>query len=202
MRINKRTITTFFLLFLFGGSIIIQGISLMLKEKPKMNEFEIVIIETSKGVIEIEIDFKNAPITSENFKEYVENGFYDGTVIHRIIEGFMIQGGGFTTEGVIKETKNPIILESNNGLKNEKGTIAMARTSDPDSATSQFFINTANNDFLDYASGNPGYAVFGKVVSGMEVIDKIEEVETETREIYQDWPIEDIVIIRAYIKEN
>lgn len=197
MRINKRTLITFFLLFLFGGSIIIQLMSLLLNQRPKMNEYETIIMETTEGIIEIEIDFKNAPITSANFKEYVENGFYDGTIFHRIIEGFMIQGGGFTKEGEMKETRDPIKLESNNGLKNDKGTIAMARTSDPNSATSQFFINTANNDFLNYADGNPGYAVFGKVVSGIEVINKIEGVET-----FEDWPIEDVIIIRTYIKEN
>lgn len=171
--------------------------SLLLNQRPKMNEYETIIMETTEGIIEIEIDFKNAPITSANFKEYVENGFYDGTIFHRIIEGFMIQGGGFTKEGEMKETRDPIKLESNNGLKNDKGTIAMARTSDPNSATSQFFINTANNDFLNYADGNPGYAVFGKVVSGIEVINKIEGVET-----FEDWPIEDVIIIRTYIKEN
>jgi cyclophilin family peptidyl-prolyl cis-trans isomerase len=171
-----------------------------------MNEYEIIIMETSEGIIEIEIDFRNAPITSANFKEYVENGFYDGTVFHRVIEGFMIQGGGFTKEGDLKEPREPIKLESNNGLKNNNGSIAMARTSDPNSATSQFFINTANNDFLNYADGNPGYAVFGKVVSGMEVVKKIEAVETDTREMFalefENWPIEDVIIIRAYIKEN
>jgi cyclophilin family peptidyl-prolyl cis-trans isomerase len=171
-----------------------------------MNEFEIIIMETSEGIIEIEIDFRNSPITSANFKEYVENGFYDSTVFHRVIEGFMIQGGGFTKEGELKEPREPIKLESNNGLKNNDGSIAMARTSDPNSATSQFFINTANNDFLNYADGNPGYAVFGKVVSGMEVVNKIEAVETDTREMFalefENWPIEDVIIIRAYTKEN
>jgi len=163
---------------------------------------EIVVLETSKGNIEIELDRENAPVTVENFLGYVNSGFYDGTVFHRVISSFMIQGGGFTGEGVEKETNPPIKLESDNGLKNSRGTVAMARTNQPDSATSQFFINVADNPFLDYAPGNDGYAVFGKVVSGMDVVDEIKSVQTTTKYgAYQDWPVEDIVITRAYVKK-
>jgi len=163
---------------------------------------EIAVIETNKGTIEIELDRENAPVTVENFVNYVNSGFYDGTVFHRVIPNFMIQGGGFTAEGVQKETNAPIKLESDNGLKNLQGTIAMARTNDPDSATSQFFINVVDNPALDYASGNDGYAVFGKVTSGMEVVDDIASVKTTTKYgYYADWPVEEIVIEKAYLKE-
>jgi cyclophilin family peptidyl-prolyl cis-trans isomerase len=155
-------------------------------------------METSKGVILIELDFVNAPITASNFKQYVEDGFFDGTVFHRVIKGFMIQGGGFTSDAVRKVTHDPIILESNNGLKNNRGTIAMARTDVLNSATSQFFINTEANSFLDYSPNNPGYAVFGKVIEGMDVVDIIESAETDA----SDWPVEAIVIKRVYMKER
>lgn len=163
---------------------------------------EIVVLETSRGNIEIELDRENAPVTVENFVAYVNDGFYDGTVFHRVISNFMIQGGGFTGNGTQKETKPPIPLESDNGLKNTRGTVVMARTNQPDSATSQFFINVADNPFLDYASGNDGYAVFGKAVSGMDVVDEIKSVPTTTKYgAYQDWPVEDVVILRAYMKK-
>lgn len=163
---------------------------------------ETVVIETSKGTIEIELDREKAPVTVENFVGYVNDGFYDGTVFHRVIPNFMIQGGGFTAEGVQKETNAPIKLESDNGLKNLKGTIAMARTNEPDSATSQFFINVVDNPALDYASGNDGYAVFGKVTSGMGVVEDIVSVKTTTKYgYYADWPVEEIVIEKAYLKE-
>ncbi len=163
---------------------------------------EIVVLETSRGNIEIELDRENAPVTVENFVAYVNDGFYDGTVFHRVISNFMIQGGGFTGNGTQKETNPPIQLESDNGLKNTRGTVVMARTNQPDSATSQFFINVADNPFLDYASGNDGYAVFGKAVSGMDVVDEIKSVPTTTKYgAYQDWPVEDVVILRAYMKK-
>ena len=162
---------------------------------------EIVVLETSKGNIEIELDRANAPITVENFLSYVNEGFYAGTVFHRVIPGFMVQGGGFTPDGIQKETHAPIKLESRNGLKNTLGTIAMARTNAPDSATSQFFINVAGNGFLDYSPGNDGYAVFGKVVSGMEVVYSIEGVQTSSKGGHGDWPVEDIRILRAYLKD-
>jgi peptidyl-prolyl cis-trans isomerase A (cyclophilin A) len=177
-----------------------EGACEMPVEEDSMNE--IAVIETSKGTIEIELDRENAPITVENFVTYANEGFYDGTVFHRVIPGFMVQGGGFALEGPEKETRPPISLESNNGLKNLRGTIAMARTMDPDSATSQFFINTADNSFLDYAPGNDGYAVFGKVISGMDVVGFIESVETADRGMHGDWPVEDVVITRIYIKQE
>ncbi|MFA6073557.1 MAG: peptidylprolyl isomerase [Candidatus Woesearchaeota archaeon] len=161
----------------------------------------IVVLETTQGTIEVELNKDKAPISTENFLSYVKEGHYDGTIFHRIIPNFMVQGGGFLPNGTQKSTHAPIKLESKNGLKNSKGTIAMARTMVPDSATSQFFINTVNNDFLDYRSGNDGYAVFGKVVSGIDVVDKMNSVKTSNKGPNQDWPVEDIVILKAYIKE-
>lgn len=152
------------------------------------------LIQTNYGNITIQLDSSKAPITTNNFETYVKSGFYDGTVFHRVIKGFMIQGGGFTTSGTQKETNSPITLESNNGLQNKKYTIAMARTNDPNSATSQFFINTADNDFLNYGARDQGYAVFGKVVSGFDTVDKIENVQTQTKNGMQDWPVQDIII--------
>lgn len=163
---------------------------------------EIVVLETSKGNIEIELDSEHAPVTVENFLGYVNSGFYDGTVFHRVIPNFMVQGGGFTPDGTQKHTNPAIKLESDNGLKNTRGTVAMARTNNPDSATSQFFINVVDNPFLDYAPGNDGYAVFGKVVSGMDVVDEIKDVPTTVKfKFYADWPVEDVIIGKAYVKE-
>ena len=162
---------------------------------------ETVVIETSKGNIEVELYGNEAPITVENFKAYVGEDFYNGTVFHRVIPGFMVQAGGFDTNSTQKEVHDPIKLESDNGLKNIRGTIAMARTNAPNSATSQFFINTVDNGPLDYAPGNDGYAVFGKVVSGMDVVESIESVETANRGMHGDWPVEDVVITRVYLKQ-
>jgi len=171
------------------------------KEKPSNQAVEnTVVLETTKGVIEIELDLNHAPLTSANFISYVNSGFYDGLVFHRVIKGFMVQGGGFDANGNQRQAMAPIPLESNNGLKNTVGAIAMARTSNPDSATSQFFINTVDNEFLDYSQGNPGYAVFGKVVKGMHVVYAIEDSKTTERFGQQDWPVEDIVITRAYMR--
>ena len=174
------------------------------------NKKEIVVLETTMGNIEIELDRGKAPITVANFLSYVKAGFYDGTIFHRVYAGFVIQGGGFASNETEKTTNAPITLESNNGLKNLVGTIAMARTTSPNSATSQFFINLVDNPNLDYKSASePGYAVFGKVVSGMEVVNNIAKVKVETRNVtipgygeypFQMWPAEDIVIIRAYMK--
>ena len=158
-----------------------------------------VKLETSKGDIVIELYPEYSPVTVDNFLSYVEDGSYDGTVFHRVIDGFMIQGGGFTIDGDEKETNAPIELESDNKLSNERGTIAMARTSVPDSATNQFFINVADNDFLNYAPGNDGYAVFGRVVEGMEIVDSIKGVKTTVKNGMQDWPVEDVVILKAMI---
>lgn len=138
-------------------------------------------LTTNQGAIELELDSEKAPITAKNFERYVTEGFYDGTIFHRVIKGFMIQGGGFTAGMSEKQTHDPIVNEAKNGLKNDKYTIAMARTSDPDSATAQFFINVANNDFLNYNPGNPGYAVFGRVTKGTEVVDAIAKVRTGRR---------------------
>ena len=136
------------------------------------SQSNVVKLETSMGDIVIELDAQAAPVTVKNFLGYVEEGFFDGAIFHRVIPSFMIQGGGFTKEMVRKETRDPIINEANNGLKNERGTIAMARTSDPNSATAQFFINHGDSDFLNYVeSGNPGYAVFGRTIEGMDVVD-------------------------------
>lgn len=135
-------------------------------------------LKTNMGDILIELDGENAPVTTQNFHQYVTDDFYDNTLIHRVAKGFVLQGGGFDTDMNRKETRDPIINESENGLKNLKGTLSMARLRDPDSATSQFFINVKDNPNLDYSDGRPGYAVFGSVVEGMEVVEAIEQVET------------------------
>jgi cyclophilin family peptidyl-prolyl cis-trans isomerase len=159
------------------------------------NEPKKVKLETSMGDMVIELNAEAAPVTVKNFLRYVEEGFYDGTIFHRVIPDFMIQGGGFTAEMTKKETHAPIVNEAGNGLKNERGTTAMARTSDPDSATAQFFINHADNDFLNYTNdSNPGYAVFGKVVEGMEAVDQIATVETSSQKGMEDVPTEPVVI--------
>jgi cyclophilin family peptidyl-prolyl cis-trans isomerase len=161
---------------------------------------ETVVLETTKGTIEIELNRAGAPITVDNFVKYVKESFYDGIIFHRVIPDFMIQGGGFTPDGAQKRTHQPIKLESRNGLKNTSGTIAMARTNDPDSATSQFFLNLIDNSFLNASTGNQGYAVFGAVTAGMEAVKAIAAVKTSTRGPHGDWPREDIVIKRAYMK--
>ncbi len=157
-----------------------------------------VKLETSMGDIVIELNEEASPITVKNFLRYVEDGFYDGTIFHRVIPDFMIQGGGFTAEMVQKKPHPPIVNEASNGLKNDRGTIAMARTANPDSATSQFFINHKNNDFLNYAGqSKPGYTVFGKVVEGLDVVDAIAAVKTTRKGRYSDVPVEPVVIKSA-----
>ncbi len=151
-------------------------------------------IITNKGKIVVELDPNAAPITTANFLSYVDEGFYDGTIFHRVIPNFMIQGGGFTPEGEKKETKSPIVLESDNGLSNRVGTIAMARMGAPNSATAQFYINVANNQGLDYNPSNPGYAVFGRVIEGMDVVNEIRQVKTEVKNGRPNWPKEDVII--------
>jgi peptidyl-prolyl cis-trans isomerase A (cyclophilin A) len=159
-----------------------------------------VRMKTTKGDIVIELNAEKAPVTVENFLGYVKKKHYDGTVFHRVIDGFMIQGGGFTQEGQIlteKATGKGIVNEGQNGLKNDRGTIAMARTSDPNSATAQFFINVVDNAFLNYPS-NGGYAVFGKVVEGMDVVDKIKAVKTRAdARLGGDVPVETVTITSA-----
>jgi len=163
-----------------------------------------VDLHTNLGVIRIELDDERAPLSAANFIEYVKSGHYDGTVFHRVIPGFMIQGGGMEPGMKQKPTRSEIKNEANNGLKNDKYTLAMARTNAPHSATAQFFINATNNEFLNFKSESPsgwGYAVFGKVVSGAEVVDKIEKVRTGRRGFHDDVPVEDVVIERAVMVE-
>ena len=163
-----------------------------------------VTMETSKGVITLELDSEKAPVSVENFVKYAKAGHYDGTVFHRVIPGFMIQGGGFDTDMKQKDTNPPIKIEADNGLKNTKGTVAMARTSDPNSATSQFFINVADNAFLDHKSPTQqgwGYAVFGQVTDGMDVVDSIEKVKTGDNYGHQNVPLEEVIIRKVTIEE-
>jgi peptidyl-prolyl cis-trans isomerase A (cyclophilin A) len=156
-----------------------------------------VKFETSHGPFTIELFPKEAPVTVENFLRYVDDGHFDGTIFHRIVPGFVIQGGGLTADFSSKKTRAPIENEAKNGLKNSRGTLSMARTSDINSATSQFFVNLKDNAFLDNSARDYGYAVFGRVTEGMDVIDKIAAVETGTRKGYQDAPLEDVVIVSA-----
>ncbi len=161
-----------------------------------------VKLHTNHGTITLELDAEKAPKTVENFLQYVRDGFFDGTIFHRVIDGFMIQGGGFEPGMTQKPTRDAIENEAANGLKNETYTIAMARTPNPNSATAQFFINIANNSFLNFTAPTPqgyGYAVFGKVVEGMDVVDKIKKVKTGSRSGHQDVPLEDVVITQAEI---
>jgi peptidyl-prolyl cis-trans isomerase B (cyclophilin B) len=163
-----------------------------------------ITLETSKGDIRIELDADKAPVTVANFLDYARAGHYDNTVFHRVIGGFMIQGGGFDTSMNQKSTNAPIKNEADNGLKNTTGTIAMARTPDPHSATAQFFINVSDNTFLDFTSPTPqgwGYAVFGKVTDGMDVVRAIEKVQTGNKAGHQDVPLTEVVIKKVIIEE-
>jgi peptidyl-prolyl cis-trans isomerase B (cyclophilin B) len=160
----------------------------------------VVKLHTNFGEVTLELDAEKAPITVANFLEYVDSGFYDSTIFHRVIDGFMIQGGGFKQGMSQKPTKEEIKNEANNGLQNKPYTIAMARTPSPHSASSQFFINVADNDFLNFSAPTAqgwGYCVFGKVVAGMDVVDRIKKVRTGNRAGHQDVPLEDVVIERA-----
>jgi len=163
---------------------------------------KLVDLDTSKGTIRLELDDEKAPLTVKNFITNVENGHFDGTVFHRVIKGFMVQGGGFEPGMQQKPTGNTIQNEASNGLRNERYTVAMARTSAPHSATAQFFINAADNEFLNFKSETPqgwGYAVFGKVVKGNEIVDAIEQVRTGNRAGHADVPLEDVTITRATV---
>lgn len=161
-----------------------------------------ITLKTNMGNIVIELDEENAPKTSENFIQYVKDGFFDGTIFHRVINNFMVQGGGFEPGMVEKSTRAPIENEANNGLSNVIGSIAMARTADPHSASAQFFINLADNKFLDHPGQDGwGYCVFGKVTEGMDVVEKMKEVETTNRMGHQDVPADDLVIEQATITE-
>jgi peptidyl-prolyl cis-trans isomerase B (cyclophilin B) len=159
-----------------------------------------VQMETSAGTLRIELDDEKAPLSVANFLEYVKKGHFDNTVFHRVIKGFMLQGGGFEPGMKQKPTAAAIQNEANNGLKNKKYTLAMARTSDPHSATAQFFINCVDNDFLDFRAENAqgwGYAVFGRVVEGMDVVDAIEKVKTGRKGFHDDVPVDDVLITRV-----
>ena len=161
-------------------------------------------LHTNYGEITLQLDSEKAPITVQNFIDYVNSGHYDNTVFHRVIDGFMIQGGGFEPGLVQKQTRAPIRNEAANGLKNDKYTVAMARTSDVNSATAQFFINVSDNDFLNYSSPTPqgfGYCVFGKVVEGMDVVDKIKKVRTGDRGGHQNVPLENVLLEKAEVIE-
>ena len=163
-----------------------------------------VTLKTNHGDITLELFADKAPKTVENFLSYVKDGFYDGTIFHRVIDGFMIQGGGMTPDLEQKTTKDPIENEANNGVANTAGTIAMARTNDPHSATAQFFINVKDNDFLNFSSESMngwGYCVFGKVTAGMDVVEKIKNVKTGNYGYHQDVPVEAVVIENAVVSE-
>lgn len=182
----------YFVFFLLFGSLLFS------QKNPQ------VVLETSLGKIVLEIYQDKAPETAKNFLKYVDEKFYDGTIFHRVIPDFVIQGGGLNKDMVEKDTHPPIKNEADNGLSNLRGTVAMARTMDPHSATSQFFINLANNKRLNFKSKDSGkdwgYAVFGKVIEGMDVVDKIAAVKTTTKGHYEDVPQEPIIIIKAYRK--
>lgn len=163
-----------------------------------------VTFHTNLGDIVIKTFDEKSPITVKNFLDYCRDGFYDNTIFHRVINGFMIQGGGFEPGMQQKTTKDPIKNEANNGLKNNRGTLAMARTNDPHSATAQFFINVVDNDFLNFRSEQQngwGYCVFGEVVEGMDIVDKIKGVETGRSGLHQDVPVEDVIIKRITVNE-
>ncbi len=164
-----------------------------------------ILLQTNLGDIKLELDHDKAPETAKNFEQYVRDGFYDGLVFHRVISNFMIQGGGFEPGMTPRKTRDPIQNEADNGLSNMQGTVAMARTMDPHSATAQFFINVENNGFLDHSAKNAegwGYCVFGKVVEGMETVNLIRAVRTAIKAGHQDVPAEDVVIISAKVVEE
>ncbi len=190
-----RYLLIFCLLSLVG--LPMQAVAAQAKKEPVLIE-----LHTSKGVITVELDTEKAPNTAANFKQYVEEGFYDGTIFHRVIPGFMIQGGGMTADMKEKDTHAPIKNEADNGLLNKKYTIAMARTNDPHSATAQFFINAKDNEFLNFKSPSTsgwGYCVFGKVVKGMDVVDAIEKVKTGSKGWHDDVPLEPVTITKAVL---
>ncbi|WP_370978379.1 peptidylprolyl isomerase [Agaribacterium sp. ZY112] len=161
-----------------------------------------ITLHTNFGDIVLELDFEKAPKTAANFKQYAEDGHYSGTIFHRVIDGFMVQGGGFDEDMLQKDTREPVENEADNGLKNDKGTIAMARTMDPHSASAQFFINIKDNDFLNFSSKDSqgwGYCVFGKVTEGMDVVDKIRLVKTGSMMGHQDVPVEPVIIEKVSV---
>ena len=197
---NKKTYIAYAAVFVIIASAFTIVTTVLTAKGDNMS----VKLKTNYGDIVIELDAKKAPISTENFLEYVKSGFYNGTIFHRVIPGFMIQGGGFTQDMKQKATRANIKNEADNGLRNERGTIAMARTHVPDSASSQFFINLVDNHFRDFKSKTPngwGYSVFGKVVSGMDVVDKIATVQTGIRNGHQDVPTKNVIIETAVTEE-
>jgi cyclophilin family peptidyl-prolyl cis-trans isomerase len=156
-----------------------------------------IVFKTSLGDFTVELFPKEAPISAANFQQYAEDGFFDGLIFHRVVPGFVIQGGGLTPDFSQKKNRPPIENEAKNGLKNKRGTLSMARTNDVNSATSQFFVNLKDNDFLDHKPGSYGYAVFGKVTEGMDTVDKIAAVRTGRKKGFDDAPLEDVVIVSA-----
>jgi cyclophilin family peptidyl-prolyl cis-trans isomerase len=192
-------------LLMFGTFIFCLGnLAMAAGEKMEQSEKRIVALKTSEGVIRLELWADKAPITVKNFLRYVEEGFYDGTIFHRVIDNFMLQGGGFTADMVQKKPHEPIKNEAGNGAKNDLGTLAMARTNVIDSATCQFFINVKDNAFLNHRDDSPagfGYAVFGKVIEGMDVVDKIKKVPTATVGPHQDVPVKAVVIETAKVEK-
>ena len=190
--------------YVLAGFLFVMGLYFLFNTFIREEAMPKVKLTTSYGDIVLELDQENAPISTENFVNYVENGFYDETIFHRVISGFMVQGGGFLDDMTPKDDKlEPITNEANNGLRNDRGTIAMARTSDPHSATSQFFINHKDNDFLNFTTNQYdqgwGYAVFGVVTEGLDVVDKIADVQTTSVQVYQDVPVETIKILKAEV---
>lgn len=194
------------LTWLLSICMIFSGMICQANEEQKMKEHKNPTVEmkTSEGNIKIELYADKAPESVKNFLDYANSGFYNGTIFHRVIDGFMIQGGGFVSSMEQKPTKSPIVNEAGNGLKNSRGTLAMARTSDINSATAQFFINLKDNDFLDYKSQSPreyGYAVFGKVIDGMDVVDKIKAVKTGSNGVHRDVPVVPVEIISVTVQK-
>lgn len=190
-------------LFLFCGLIFFCLCSVSTSQSAQQSD-PAVKLETNYGNVIVRLDARKAPVTTANFLQYVKSGHYDGTIFHRVINNFMIQGGGMTADMKEKRTNSPIHNEADNGLKNRKYTIAMARTGNPHSATSQFFINTKDNAFLDFKAQTPqgwGYAVFGKVIKGMDVVDKIEAVATGSKSFHDDVPLSPVIIKKAYVLE-
>lgn len=175
------------------------------RDETRATENPSVILHTNFGAITVELFEEEAPKSTQNFLRYARDGHYDGTIFHRVIDNFMIQGGGFDTDMEQKPTRDPIDNEADNGLENERGTLAMARTNDPHSATSQFFINVADNSFLDHRSKHSGqtwgYAVFGRVIDGMDVVDEIRAVETAPQGMHRDMPVDPVVIERVEIPD-
>jgi cyclophilin family peptidyl-prolyl cis-trans isomerase len=198
MSFKKNLYMLVFCIFVFS----FVNLAIGAEEKMKQPEVRIVELKTSEGKIQLELWADKAPVTVKNFLDYVEEGFYDGTIFHRVIDNFMIQGGGFTADMNQKKPHAPIKNEASNGLKNDRGTIAMARTNVVDSATSQFFINVADNGPLNHRDASPqgfGYAVFGKVIQGMEVVDQIKKVPTKNLGGHQNVPVQPVVIESAKV---